>query len=209
MLAYSYNSKKWVVPRPKNVKTYDETVKFFDSVHKYHGDNLEFLGSLIEVALPKGDDTHDTKEEVPILKFESKNEKEIPKVSNKYPIPEGFKEAHAKYYNRDITMQKFSEMFHVSDTKIREWMKECNLPVRPRGTHRNELDLSVEPPIQKLSKEEFSNTVSVEPPVQVLPVEKPTFKFSLFGYEFSFKAKKKEPPEPINLSDEFPDEVEY
>ena len=44
---------------------------------------------------------------------------------------------------------------------------------------------------------------------QVLPVEKPTFSFSLFGYEFSFKVKKKEPLEFVDLSDEFPDEVEY
>lgn len=42
-----------------------------------------------------------------------------------------------------------------------------------------------------------------------LPVGKPAFSFNLFGYEFSIKAKKKELPEPINLSDEFPDEIEY
>lgn len=135
------------------------------------------------------------------------------KVNYKSPVPEGFKEAHAKYYSKEITMYEFSNMFHVSDNKIREWMKECNLPVRPRGVKKDKSFLDVwnkqKSSIQKLSKEEFITTVPAEPQVQVLPVEKVTFKFSLFGYEFSFKAKKKEPTEPVNLSDEFPDEVEY
>ena len=51
--------------------------------------------------------------------------------------------------------------------------------------------------------------IVVEPPVQVLPVEKSIFKFSLFGYKFSFTAKKEKPPKPVNIADEFPDEIEY
>ena len=148
------------------------------------------------------------------------------KVSYKSSIPEGFREAHAKYYNKDITMYEFSNMFRVSDNKIREWMKECNLPLRPRGIKKDKsfLDVwngqvlskkefnstvSVEPSVQNSLKEKLSSVVSVEPPVQVLPVEKPTFSFSLFGYKFSFTAKKEKPPKPVNIADEFPDEIEY
>ena len=59
------------------------------------------------------------------------------------------------------------------------------------------------------NKASYIQEFSVESPIQVLPVEKPTLKFSLFGYEFSFIAKKKEPPKPINIADKFPDEIEY
>lgn len=150
-----------------------------------------------------------TIEELAQLSLKEKNsktheKKEIPKVSNKYPIPKGFKEAHAKYYNKEITMYKFSSMFHVSDTKIREWMKECNLPLRPRGAKKGKSVLDVQNE-QKPTVQEFS----VEPTVQVLPVEKPTFSFSLFGYKFSFTAKKEKPPKSVNIADEFPDEIEY
>jgi hypothetical protein len=133
-------------------------------------------------------------------------------VSYKPSIPEGFREAHTKYYNKDITMYEFSSMFHVSDNKIREWMKECNLPLRPRGIKKDKsfLDIWNE---RALSKKEVSSIASAEPPVQISLVEKSTtrkpFKFTLFGYEFSFGVKKQSSPEPINLADEFPDEIAY
>ena len=52
-------------------------------------------------------------------------------------------------------------------------------------------------------------SIIVKPPVQVLPIEKSIFKFSLFGYKFSFTAKKEESLKSVNVADEFPDEIEY
>lgn len=229
MLAYSYNNKKWIAPRPKNVKTYDETIKFFDFVRAYHGDKLEFLDSLIEASLPKSNNNYDTKENIPVLKFLNSNVifENITKkeMSGKYPIPQGFEEAHAKYYNKEISMYEFSNMFHVSDTKIREWMKECNLPVRPRGIKNTELLLNkivsqtkpLEPTVQPVDStsslsEKSSVNIPVEPPIAKVSTKLATkhpFTIKLFGYEISLGVKKAEPPKPVDMSDELKDFIEY
>ena len=229
MLAYSYNNKKWIAPRPKNVKTYDETIKFFDLVHAYHGDNLELLDSLIELSLGKGNNSYDTKETIPMLEFLNSNvtSEDISKrvTSGKYAVPEGFREAHTKYYTKEISMYEFSKMFHVSDTKIREWMKECNLPVRPRGIKKTELLLNKivsqkelpKPAIQPVDStnppsEKPTIDTSVEPPANEVPVKlvpKAPFTIKLFGYEFTLGMKKLEPPKPVDMSDELADFIEY
>ena len=229
MLAYSYNNRKWIEPRPKNVKTYNETIKFFDLVHAYHGDNLELLDSLIEVSLGKGNNSYDTKEIIPMLEFLNSNvtSEDINKraTSGKYVVPEGFREAHAKYYNKEISMYEFSNMFHVSDTKIREWMKECNLPVRPRGIKNTELLLNKitsqtkpsEPTVQPVDStgslsEKSSVNIPVEPPIAKIPTKltaKHPFTIKLFGYEIFLGVKKAEPPKPVDMSDELEDFIGY
>ena len=211
LLIFSYTCNGgWVIPRQRKKGLKESNFNadilriLYNSEQIYHPSSKSTL-QRIERALPK----------IANKLLQSKNTEIVSnKVSYKYPIPEGFREAHSEYYNKKITMYEFSNMFHVSDTKIREWMKECNLPVRPRGVKKDKSFLDVwneqEPQAPKYLKKDFTPTViSVEPQVQVLPMEEPTFKFSLFGYEFSFKAKKKELPKSVDLSDEFPDEVEY
>ena len=136
------------------------------------------------------------------LNFEKTLERDGNKKSHKYPIPEGFNDAHAKYFNKEITMYEFSNMFHVSDTKIREWMKECNLPLRPRGTHKG-LSSCITKPI----------TVSTEPLVQqITPIEKYVLSFNLFGHKLTirnpFKVEKINSI-PALTTEDFDDFTEY
>lgn len=245
MFAYSYNNKKWVVPRPKNVKTYDEVTKFFDSLHKYHGDNLEFLDSLIEASLPKENNNYNIEENIYVLKnknvpitFEGATPKEIPKE---------FSKVYPKYYAGELTKNDLFKMFNIKEAAFQKWVGELDLPIKTSRFEALEVPTDFESMYYKFLEGEVSKPkllkdlnvsdrtlytwikgkglplkkdytkklkiqptiASVKPPVQVLPIEKSIFKFSLFGYKFSFTAKKEESLKSVNVADEFPDEIEY
>lgn len=121
----------------------------------------------------------------------------LPKSNrNQVVIPKNFKTAYNTYLNDEkIRLIDLAMKFNVSEMTIHRWRNKIGLPKKMAQKAVQKKDSKEEPEVQST--------------VQKLTNKESTFKFSLFGYEFSFTAKKKEPIESVNLSDEFPDEVEY
>lgn len=96
-------------------------------------------------------------------------------------IPENFEDTYNLFLQDKISKPKLLKELGISDRTLYKWVKEKKLPLK--RTSKGVL--------------------------KTRDINKSTFSFSLFGYEFSFKAKKKEPSKSVNLSDKFPDEIEY
>lgn len=96
-------------------------------------------------------------------------------------IPENFKETYNLFLQGKMSKPKLLKELGISDRTLYKWIKEKNLPLKSTS--------------KGVAKVQVTN--------------KPTFSFSLFGYKFSFTAKKEKPSKPVSMADKFPDEIEY
>ena len=110
-----------------------------------------------------------------------------PKHGRLLKVPENFEKLYIAFWKGKIPRKKFIKELNASMPTICKWRDKMELPWVFNASKYSLGD----PTIQDSFKAEL------------------IFKFSLFGYEFSFKVKKKEPLKSVDLSDEFPDEVEY
>lgn len=108
-------------------------------------------------------------------------------VRSKIEIPENFTAEYMRYYNGEISRGALLIKFNISVQTFYRWRSEYELP------------RVIDSP--RLVRKHMAVNNLYRP-------AKSTFTFSLFGYEFYFKVRKKV-SEPMPTIDEFPDEIEY
>ena len=147
-------------------------------------------------------------------------------------IPVNFEEEYMKYYNGIIQKDNLLKNFDISQDIFEKWRKILKLPALRSKVPFNFEELYIKFYKGVLSKEQFlkdceASEVTVcrwrnklnlpkkknATPYSLEGAQKDFITFSIFGHKLTirnpFKVEKIEPPISVNLSDEFPDEVEY
>ena len=108
-------------------------------------------------------------------------------------IPNNFESLYYKFLEDEISKPKLLKELSISDRTLYTWVKEKSLPLKKDYTKKCK---------------SYATIVSVEPQIQEFPKEKLSFTLTLFGYELSFKARKKREKNFVSIEN-LPDFIEY
>jgi hypothetical protein len=133
----------------------------------------------------------------------------LPKIETKKDkIPENFKEEYMKYFHGEISQVEVLRKFEISERVYARWRNALNLPMIRSGRM-----MKIPREFEKEYIKFYNKELSMKDLQDKFKVSNTTCHMwrDLLNLPIVEKCRNRweEPPEPINLSDEFPDEVEY
>ena len=133
----------------------------------------------------------------------------LPKIETKKDkIPENFKEEYMKYFHGEISQVEVLRKFEISERVYARWRNALNLPIIRAGRMAK-----IPREFEKEYIKFYNKELSMKDLQEKFKVSNTTCHMwrDLLNLPIVEKCRnrREEPPEPINLSDEFPDEIEY